>query len=33
MVNGRRVTASSPYQQIGRNDRDASLTLALKVSQ
>jgi hypothetical protein len=30
VVSGRRVTGSSPYHRIGRNDRDADITLVVK---
>jgi hypothetical protein len=32
-VDGRRVTGSSPYLQIGRQDHDAEMTIILKTSQ
>lgn len=31
-VNGRRVTGNSPYRQIGRQDRDAEITIILKAN-
>ena len=33
IVDGRRVTANSPYRQIERQDRDADITLVLKIPQ
>jgi hypothetical protein len=32
IVDGRRVTGSSPYHQIGRQDREAEITLVLKTT-
>ena len=32
MVNGRRFGGNSPYRQIGRQDRDAEITIILKAT-